>query len=404
MTCEGVRWETDRALADVLHRELFVRIGELGEMAEAERFKKTVRRTLYRVRLSDGRTVLLKVFRAKSRWDRLVRAVLPSRARHEWMASRRLATMGIPASRAVAIGRPASWGWAVMAYLAIDLEPDVLSLGEHLRGLDDTAEQQGVIGEVARFVRRVHDAGVRQDDLHTGNILVRQAAAADGERLVLIDLQRVHFGGPPAPRHRARAIAQLLNGLDIGVPRGEVVDLFLAVYHGEEPLFANPYLTPGHIECEMDRLAAIRLRSRAKRCLVNSSRFAVETVGGVRLYHRRDWPAADLLALVDELCATVAAEAAETGGPATLRAAVERQEGAAALELIWYPAAGPLARLLPRPLASPGVQRYAEAHRRRVAEGTGPQPIAGIVWLRGARRGSSLAVLTAPRGRRGESA
>jgi len=401
VTCEGVRWETNRALADLLHRELFVRLGELGEMAEAERFKKTVRRTLYRVRLSDGRTVLLKIFRAKSQWDRLVRAVLPSRARHEWTASRRLATMGIPASRAVAIGRPASWGWAVMAYLVIDLEPDVLSLGEHLRGLDDTAEQQGIVGEVARFVRRVHDAGVRQDDLHAGNILVRQADAADEERLVLIDLQRVHVGSPPAPRHRARAIAQLLNGLDIGVPRGEVVDLFLAVYHGEEPLFGNPYLTPGHIEREMDRLAAIRLRSRAKRCLVNSSRFAVETVGGVRLYHRRDWPAADLLALVDERCATLAAEATETGKPATLRTAVERQEGAAALELTWYPAAGPLARLLPRPLASPGVQRYAEAHRRRVAEGTGPQPIAGIVWLRGARRGSSLAVLAALRGEDG---
>ncbi|MFW6161898.1 MAG: lipopolysaccharide kinase InaA family protein [Planctomycetota bacterium] len=409
LRCEGVAWEVVRAERGLLEREVLTRIGELDELATAEQVKRTVRRTLYRVGLSDGRTVLVKVFRAKHWRDRLVRAVLPCRATHEWRASRRLAAMGIPASRAVAVGHPVGWRWDVLAWLVIGLEPDVVPLGACIRraggekqeshaGDAEAAEQaenqgrtteaaegesrQELVAAAARFVRRLHDAGVRQDDLHGGNLLVRRGEAAEDERLVLIDLQRVRFGRPPRPRRRARAVAQLLNGLPEEVDGARTVDLFLAVYHGDAPLFGSGHLTPAALHREMERLAAVRLRSRAKRCLVNSSRFAVETLGGWRLYHRRAYPAADLVRLVEEHREALARP------PHTVTCPHAGPEGEVTLELTWHPPPSALHRLLGRLLPSPGVRAYAEAHRRQVTGEDGPAPVAALM-----RRGESVTIL-----------
>ena len=384
--CGGVRWEVVRAEAEMLRGEVFERVEELEEAAEAVRVKRTVRRTLYQVGLSDGRRVLVKVFRAKSRWDRVVRAALPCRARQEWRASRRLGRMSLPASRAVALGHPMGWRWDVLAWLVIDLERDVLEPGEHLREVGASADERvAFVAALARFVRRFHDAGIRQHDLHAGNVLVRQGNLAAEERFVLIDLQRVRFGRPPGAPHRAQAVAQLLMGLDVGMPTPEVVNLFLAIYHGSEPLLGSSHLTPGHIQREMARLAAVRLESRARRCLLDSSKFAVETVAGARVYHLREYPAADLMALVDEHREALAQPPHTVTCPGA--------DGATTLELVWHAPRGWLGRLLPTLRRAPGLGRYADAHRRRLSDPSAPRAVAAIILLRGRDRGASVAIL-----------
>ncbi len=93
------------------------------------------------------------------------------------------------------------------------------------------------------------------------------------------------------------------------------------------------------------------------------------------MWHRRDRPARDVLALW--------ARHRQAAAPAVTRL----PDG---LELRQYPARGFVARLLAR---SPGVGDYAAAHRARIETGCGPEAIAAGECRRGADRGRSFALL-----------
>ena len=380
----GATWQALAPGADVLRRELLDHLADVDALPAATRFKRTVRRTLYRIALSDGRRVLLKVFRPKSPRDRILRAVLPCRARAEWTASRRLARRAVPASRAIALGYPTRRRWDLLAYLVIHLEPDALPPLQHLVRLGPSAEQRAAfVADMARFVRRFHDAGVRQHDLHTGNLLVRQGHVAPADRFVLIDLQRVRLGAPPGPRHRAETLAQLAMGLEADLPDPALVERFLRAYHGDRPIH-SPHLAPHAVRTRIDRRRAVRLRSRARRCLVNSSQFAVERRPGRLVYHRRTFSADQILALVDRHADALAHP------PHTV--ACRSPD----LQIAWHPPPGWLARLLPARVATPGLRSYADAHRARLTDRTVPRAVAAVIWLRGPQRGASAAILTAP--------
>lgn len=58
-----------------------------------------------------------------------------------------------------------------------------------------------LLRSLAEFVRRIHDAGLRDDDLHVGNVLV-----ADG-KLHLVDLHQAKFVGRLDDEARARSLA-----------------------------------------------------------------------------------------------------------------------------------------------------------------------------------------------------
>ena len=138
-----------------------------------------------------------------------------------------------------------------------------------------------------------------------------------------------------------------------------------------------------------DRQRRKRLRSRAKRCLRNSSRFAVEDAEGWRLYHRRDYPVAELLSLVR-------AHRVEIPGAGDLEVSVARArrcQGGPVLEVREY-RDGLASRLLPLgPWRPRGLATYAAAHAQTVRGGRGPRAVAAMVGTGAENRGRSIAVL-----------
>jgi len=396
-TCASVDWEVESDRADLLRREVLERVRDLDALPAAQQFKRTVRRTLYRVALTDGRTVIVKVFRLISWRDRLKHRLLGGKAEAEWLASRRLLEMGVPASHALAVGRPVEAHGNVGGYLVVDVEPGVHDVNSHLRALADApgsavaAAQLQFLRDLACFIRGLHDKGLAHHDLHGGNILVRAGAPTPEQRFLAIDLHRIRIGRPPGPRHRARAIALLVRTLRL-VPAAEeqATDAFLRAYVEAGPPLSTPYLAAGHVLRLMERQHAERLRSRGARCLRDSRRYAVDDVAGWRIYRRRDFSADAVLALIERHKAAVGPSAPP--GP-TPRISHHRgeQPGDPLLEVREFPPARLLGRLYQRIVGSPGVREYAEAHRQRVKGRPGPRPVAAVEPLRGG--GNSFAIL-----------
>ena len=139
--------------------------------------------------------------------------------------ARAIERRGFPVARPVAVGERRRLGvlersWAVTRDLGAR---DLRVLLEAAR--ENGAERRALLERFARFARRLHDAGVDQDDFSPNNFLVR----GDGE-FVLIDFERARLRRGPLG---ARAWTQLakLHRRDFGVSRSERLR-FLRTYLG----------------------------------------------------------------------------------------------------------------------------------------------------------------------------
>ena len=394
LTCAGVLWRVEPQWAHVLRREVFEPLAGLGTHPRVEQIKHSNRRTIYRVPLSDGRELIVKIFRLASWRERLKERVLGAKPAIEWRASRRLLTQGISASHAIALGIPATRGSPIEGYLVVDASHQVLGLNDYiaLRGTqapaNAVAAQLDTVQELAAWTRRLHDAGVRHHDLHGGNILARLAPSDGEERFVAIDLHRIHIGSPPGAAHREEAIALLLRTLtpdEAAIP--QLPSVFLNAYTSAAsfPPSAMPDLQ--RILARMQQQEARRRKSRARRCLKNSSVYAVERLEGWRIHHRRDVPASQVLALIERHRRHSPAGA---GAPTPVS---RLQRGESQIEIREYPAPGFLGLLWHRLFGSPGLHAYAAAHRAWIATGSGPRPVAAAHRLRQPGRGASFALI-----------
>ncbi|MFP4056896.1 MAG: lipopolysaccharide kinase InaA family protein [Candidatus Brocadiia bacterium] len=403
--CQGVRWEILGDDAELRASRLLDYIHDLDRLPRAQRIKRTMVRSVYRVPLQPGRSLIVKVFRARSPWERFKERFLRSQAGAEWAASLRLRRMGLPASRAIALGRPAARRSDVQAYLIVDAAPNAVGANAYFRALEQrdppraVERQAAFLGELARFVRRLHDRGVRHRDLHAGNILVRGDAGPGEERFLLIDLQRLRVGRPPGHRYRAKALARLLSTFARGRagwrPQRAA---FVRAYAEAPPALASRRLRPEAVERRMERLQAARLRSRARRCLKDSSRFAVEVADGMRLYHRRDYSLAEIRQLVDR---PRGSRPMDPELPAVRTARLPGRPGTR-LEVRDFPPPRGWRRLLGPRAPSRALRQYAAAHRHRLETRAGPRPVAAMEVLRGPARGRSTLVLERQGGRERE--
>ena len=294
--------------------------------------------------------------------------------------------MGRPA---VAFGRPLDRRGDIRAYAVLEAVPDILSLKRHYLALGGDREAQRTFGAVlGRFVRSFHDAGVLHNDLHAGNVLVRTHVPGDGEAFVLIDLQRARIGPVPRAGQRAAELAMLLQtfrGND--EDRVNVRSALLESYLAGPPRIASAHLT---LEALDRRIAALRDRrtaSRGRRCLVNSTQYAVVRRPEAKVYHRRDYACDEVLAM------------AELDSPPLSAPHVRSCTGhdGAMLHIYAYPASvRPFGR-------SRALQGYVAAHRRHVDDKSLPRPVGAVDVLRGPRKGTSLLIVEQAAGRRDDA-
>lgn len=246
-------------------------------------------RTAALCRSADVRlgTVFVKRYKSRSPGDVCKHLVVPSKARSEWNALQLFERVGLPCPRPLAFFEQRSLGRLRDSALVVEALDGAVPLLEYV---DAPARDLPVAGAVAlardlaRYVRRMHDAGIMHRDLHGGNILV-QAAAEGVPRLFFIDLHRaLHLPGLSGWMRR-RDLAQLCNSLAV---RTSQKIRFLQEYcRAGTGLDARAMQRP--IEDLGRRLDRRRVRSRSKRCVKKSTVFTRERSRGMRCFVRRDF-------------------------------------------------------------------------------------------------------------------
>ncbi|MCC6741806.1 MAG: phosphotransferase [Planctomycetia bacterium] len=200
-------------------------------------------------------------------------------AESEWGALAHLAARGVPVPRPVAWS-PAPGGGAVLATQEI---PRAVPFRDAFR--------RDLLPAAAALVRSLAAADYLHLDLHAGNILV------SGASLFVIDLHRGRIG-PVSPKDEERAAGQFAYSLSRIASRADVLRFLRAALGGGDRVRrANV-----HAEAFRRRHVA----SRTRRCLKESTGFAVERGGSALVIARRPSTPADALAALahhDKLCA-----------------------------------------------------------------------------------------------------
>lgn len=187
------------------------------------------RKRFFRVDGGGGEPALyVKVFALRpglARWRYFLR---PSKARRERAIATRLAQLGFEVAAPAAVGERRRLGWLERSYSVIR-EIDARDLVRLLGGFGGDAlagaERRALLERFGALARRLHEAGVDQDDFAPNNFLARP----DGS-FVLIDFERCHVRRGALGDSRWTQLAKL-HRRDLGVSRSDRLR-FLRAYLG----------------------------------------------------------------------------------------------------------------------------------------------------------------------------
>lgn len=266
-------------------------------LARAHVIKSNMVRTVYRAEHSGVRFIL-KRYHTGGIGDAVKYLFAPSRATTEWRAMQRIHSLGIPTSRPIVFGEKRRFGVLADSFFAADYIDNSISfgpctLGMKIKGRWNDAIRDLFFDKLARLTAGLHDANVFHADFHLGNVLVADPHGDDPE-IYVIDLHSVKF---PARLSRGNILLNLARVAESLRQLGDgEVRIFLEKYLELRPDFAS---SAAGLESEVWRRVATldrrKLRSRTRRCLIESSRFTPARTGGFRMNLRRPCTASDAL-------------------------------------------------------------------------------------------------------------
>ncbi|NWG01486.1 MAG: hypothetical protein HXY44_01360 [Syntrophaceae bacterium] len=230
--------------------------------------------------LLNGRKIFIKRDLTKGWGDSLKYLFSPTKGRKEFSIVSQLR------ERDVNLPEPLGWmerdrrGWIRESYFFSN------AIGTGISFIEDgmrSKESLSII-ELAKTVKKFQEAGLYHQDLHAGNFVW------DGTSLILTDLHHAKIGKPLSFNKKLWNIAHLFHSLRSTWGEAEQLQ-FLDEYFNEvsdgsqkkKMLFQRIYPL-------MDRLQTRQWRSRTKRCLKESTEFAVEKEKETLIFHRRDFP------------------------------------------------------------------------------------------------------------------
>ncbi len=307
---------------EVLRSDLAPHLRAAEEAAGAQVVKQNRVRTVVRLQTSRGE-VFWKRFRVKKAFDRLLHAIKPSPARREWRGLRALAEAGLEVPQPLWFGEERSGGVLVGSTLATLAVPGARELTEVVDALRAAEGQESVrkrlVAKLASVVRAMFAAGADLPDLPLGNFLVRPLEApAEGSSelknlardveqgsLVALDLHSLRIRSGPLSRARRRLrLEKLAHSFGVCNPDHQhegrrELSWFCEAYVALDPEQGAASAFALALQLGANRLEARRLKSRDRRCLVDSTSFAVEQRGERVIYRRREVPTAALLAAIE---------------------------------------------------------------------------------------------------------
>ncbi len=266
-------------------------------------------------RPGEGRWVV-KVYRHLGFYDRLRSRLFSSRSEREFRALSVLRQRGFPVPRPLACGLRRRRGLTVEGGLVMEEIAGGLPLPALLSQVygpmaagspaigaapERLAEVRPLLIQLGALVRRLHECGVYHPDLHGGNLLLDSSGKAP---LHLIDLHSCRFIGFVPRFLRLQGLAKAAGSLRQALPPEELrwiligyLDAGTARPGGGGPEKALEPIMEGAAARLREEIAPIvlrlsrrQLRSRTRRCLLNSTVFAVERWKGFHAFRRRAFP------------------------------------------------------------------------------------------------------------------
>lgn len=253
-------------------------------------------RTVVRV-AADEAELFLKGFHQRRFSDRAKSLILGSKAANEFERARRVYAAGVPTARPALVGERRRRGIVDACLIGCHALPGasdyprVLDAARALGAAGD-AEREASSRALAALSHRLFSAGFLHGDYHLGNILI------DGEgALYAIDLDAVRVKPWPSPRKRRAVLARI--ALSHAPFRPEVlaqsraeIKWMCEAYAALDAELGSAEALYEQLLIDAHRLEDIRLRSRDKRCVVNSTQYAVAR-GASRALYRRSQVSAD---------------------------------------------------------------------------------------------------------------
>jgi tRNA A-37 threonylcarbamoyl transferase component Bud32 len=228
-----------------------------------ETVKESSHRAVRRVAPPTGGGLYLKLFKERG-VEAAVRRLVADRAAREYAVLDHLRRAGVPAAEPVACGIHEG-----ASYLITKEIPRARTLKEALEGADRATRKQYMV-LLGRFVRRVHEAGVRHRDLHVGNIL------ATGPELYMVDVHEAAISPHLASAERLEDLGFLLLSLHTLVGAADQRRFINSYWDGKPP-------AAGLVRLRTAFRKARELYSgdRTRRCLDSGREF--EKSGGMML-------------------------------------------------------------------------------------------------------------------------
>jgi lipopolysaccharide core heptose(I) kinase len=226
------------------HQHLLEKLG-LNTIEQVKAFQGDLiknhrgRRDIFRIQATSERSEPLTLFLKRS-WNPykkdglkslLQRGRVTSISRIEWQNSEALHAAGIPTGALVACGEDCGLLREKFSFIITEAAIGAQTVQQFLRECPNRIERRHVFDALARFVRRMHDAGLSTPDLFTRHLFLD--IHHEPLQFCLIDMARLDRSRTTSRRRRARDLA----ALNITAPLRDVSTKervrFLRVYIGK---------------------------------------------------------------------------------------------------------------------------------------------------------------------------
>ena len=263
---------------------------------EARLVKSSMARTVACVPMEQGGRVVVKHYQCRGLRDVAKAIISGSKARYEWRMAHHFLAIDIPTARPVAFAEHRRFGVAVESWLVTEEIPDAVTLRDLWESRNEAPgpsepRPPALVEQVADLLVRLNRGRIFHSDLHAGNVLVRSVESTP--MLYVLDLHAART--VPSKLAMSQILRNLVMLLGYSArSRIRAADRLRVLRHycgsGLWPWNARKRLW-SLLEARGAALNRRRLRSRSRRCLLNSSQFCTHTDRGARTYRRRDFPA-----------------------------------------------------------------------------------------------------------------